>query len=167
MKQSSRAILIWYIFLLFVIYFFSVIKDADDTFQFFFVTERDTDFTFAFLGAGQLHFGAEEAGKLLLQHVELFGQFGAFGRDFAAAAFYGFAFIQGLYYFLYFADGIAMLQYLFKNLHLQFGVAQRYQGAGMSHVYLFVLPGPFGWEPAVSADAGNWRWWCVSFLRVR
>ena len=32
-----------------------------------------------------------------------------------------------------------MLQYLFKNLHLQFGVAQRYQGAGMSHVYLLVL----------------------------
>ena len=53
--------------------FFQRIKDADDTFQFFFVTERDTDFTFAFLGAGQLHFGAEEAGKLLLQHVELFG----------------------------------------------------------------------------------------------
>ena len=32
--------------------FFQRIKDADDTFQFFFVTERDTDFTFSFLRAG-------------------------------------------------------------------------------------------------------------------
>ena len=32
-----------------------------------------------------------------------------------------------------------MLEYLLENLHLQFGVAQRYQGTGVSHVYLLVL----------------------------
>lgn len=38
-------------------------------------------------GAGQLYFGAEETGKLLLQHIELFGQFGALGGYLAAALF--------------------------------------------------------------------------------
>ena len=32
-----------------------------------------------------------------------------------------------------------MLQDFFENLHLQFGIAKRYQRAGMSHVYLLVL----------------------------
>ena len=32
-----------------------------------------------------------------------------------------------------------MFEYLFKNLHLQFGVSQRYQCTGVPHVYLLVL----------------------------
>lgn len=77
----------------------------------------------------------------LLQHIELFGQFGALGGYLAAAAFHGFSFAQGFHDFLYFAYGITLFEYLFKNLHLQFGVSQRYQCTGVPmSICLFCNP---------------------------
>ena len=49
------------------------VKEFYDTFEFFFVGKRNADFSFAFFGTCELHFGLEEAGKTAFQDVVFFG----------------------------------------------------------------------------------------------